>query len=164
VLFDEALTLSPELARNLPGRRPGSSFLTRGGSLGVGIPGAIGLKLARPDAPVVGFTGDGGSMYTFQAIWTAARYDINVTLFVCDNGGYQILRDNIDAWWQDQGITGHDYPASFGLRPRIRFADLAASLGAAGFAVNSAQDIGPVVKEALAVRGPSLVEIHVGAG
>lgn len=36
--------------------------------LGVGIPGAIGAKLANPDKTVIGFTGDGGSMYTIQAV------------------------------------------------------------------------------------------------
>lgn len=67
VVFDEALTTSPDLIRYLPPTRPGSYFQTRGGSLGVGIPGALGLKLANPELTVFGFTGDGGAMYTIQA-------------------------------------------------------------------------------------------------
>ena len=76
VIFDEALTCSPELTRYLPPRLPGHFFQTRGGSLGVGIPGALGLKLANPEKTVVGFTGDGGGMYTIQALWTAAHHGI----------------------------------------------------------------------------------------
>ena len=53
-IFDEALTTSPELTRYLPPVLPGHFFQTRGGSLGVGIPGAIGIKLAHPDAGSVG--------------------------------------------------------------------------------------------------------------
>jgi benzoylformate decarboxylase len=49
VVFDEALTSSPELTHHLPPSRPGHYFATRGGSLGVGFPGAIGVKLALPD-------------------------------------------------------------------------------------------------------------------
>jgi GMC oxidoreductase/Thiamine pyrophosphate enzyme, C-terminal TPP binding domain len=79
MIFDESLTVSPELARYLPPTVPGHFFQTQGGSLGVGIPGAIGMKLAHPDKTVVGFTGDGGSMYTTQALWTAAHHKIGTT-------------------------------------------------------------------------------------
>ena len=69
------------------GRRTttGQYFLTRGGSLGVGIPGAIGAKLANPDKTVIGFTGDGGRMYTIQALWTAARHNVDAKFVVCNN-------------------------------------------------------------------------------
>ena len=85
VIFDEALTTSPELTRYLPPTLPGHFFQTRGGSLGVGIPGAIGLKLANPDKTVVGFSGDGGSMYTIQALWTAAHHNIDAKFVICNN-------------------------------------------------------------------------------
>jgi benzoylformate decarboxylase len=55
VIFDEALTSSPAVVRYLPPQRTGQYFLTRGGSLGVGIPGAIGAKIANPDKTVIGF-------------------------------------------------------------------------------------------------------------
>jgi benzoylformate decarboxylase len=74
-IFDEALTSSPPLTRYMPPVRPGHFFQTRGGSLGVGIPGALGIKLAHPDKTVIGFTGDGGSMYTSRR-WTAYRHNI----------------------------------------------------------------------------------------
>src|SRR2546430_10140906 len=56
--FDEALTASPSIVRYLHPRLPGHYFLTRGGSLGVGFPGAVGMKIAHPDRAVVGFAGD----------------------------------------------------------------------------------------------------------
>ncbi|MDZ4876045.1 MAG: Benzoylformate decarboxylase [Chroococcidiopsis cubana SAG 39.79] len=74
IIFDEALTNSPAVTRYRPTTKPGHYFLTRGGSLGVGIPGAIGVKLANPDKTVIGLTGDGGAMYTIQALWSAARH------------------------------------------------------------------------------------------
>ena len=58
VVFDEALTNSPPLTRYLPPTQPGGFFQTRGGSLGVGIPGAMGAKMALPDNAVWGFTGN----------------------------------------------------------------------------------------------------------
>jgi thiamine pyrophosphate-dependent acetolactate synthase large subunit-like protein len=61
VIFDEALTASPELTHHLPPTLPGHYFCTRGGSLGVGFPGALGVKLAMPDKTVIGFSGDGGA-------------------------------------------------------------------------------------------------------
>ena len=76
LIFDEALTHSPELLRYLPQDTPGTYFQTRAGMLGTGLPGALGLKVARPDKVVFGFSGDGGSMQTIQALSTAARYGI----------------------------------------------------------------------------------------
>ena len=49
LIFDEALTHSPELLRYLPQDTPGTYFQTRAGMLGTGLPGALGLKVARPD-------------------------------------------------------------------------------------------------------------------
>ncbi len=93
IIFDEALTTSPDVTRYMPPKLPGHFFQTRGGSLGVGIPGAIGLKLAHPDKTVIGFTGDGGSMYTIQALWTAAHYNIGAKFVICNNQSYRLLKD-----------------------------------------------------------------------
>ncbi len=123
IVFDEALTFSPEVTQYLPPRVPGSFFQTRGGSLGVGIPGAIGAKLAHPDRTVVGFTGDGGSMYTIQALWTAAHHRIGAKFVILDNGAYQLLRLNIQQYWKDLGLPEGEFPASFGLgdpQPALR--------------------------------------------
>src|SRR5206468_12545138 len=101
IIFDEALTTSPELTRYVVPKEPGQYFLTRGGSLGVGFPGAIGVKLANPDKVVFGFTGDGGSMYTMQALWTAHRHNIAAKFVVCNNGSYELLKLNIKEYWKE---------------------------------------------------------------
>lgn len=163
VLFDEALTASPGLLRQLPPRRPGHYFLTRGGSLGVGIPGAVGAKLARPDAPVVGFTGDGGSMYTIQALWTAARYGVGAKFVVCNNGRYRLLDDNIEQYWSERAITAHDYPSGFDLSvPELGFVEMAGAMGVPGLRVEKAAEVGPAVTAMLEHDGPFLVDLATG--
>jgi benzoylformate decarboxylase len=160
VVFDEALTASPGLRRHLPPRVPGNYFATRGGSLGIGIPGAIGAKLARPDVPVVGFTGDGGSMYTIQALWTAARYGVAAKFVICNNGRYRLLDNNIAQYWQERDIAAHGYPGSFDLTvPPLGFVELAGAMGVAGVRVEKAADVEPAVRAMLEHDGPFLVDL-----
>ncbi|ARQ70597.1 thiamine pyrophosphate-binding protein [Streptomyces marincola] len=162
VVFDEALTASPVLNRHLPPTTPGRFFQTRGGSLGVGIPGALGIKIAHPELPVVAFTGDGGSMYTIQALWTAARYDIGAAFVICDNRRYQLLDDNIEQYWRGLGIAPHAHPSAFDLsHPDIRFHDLAASLGVPAVRVTDVADVDDAVTAMLGARGPFLVDLVI---
>ncbi|ONK14122.1 thiamine pyrophosphate-binding protein [Streptomyces sp. MP131-18] len=161
-VFDEALTAGAPLARHLPPRVPGTFFQTRGGSLGVGIPGALGVKLARPELPVVGFTGDGGSMYTFQALWTAAREHIDAKFVICNNGRYRLLDLNIEQYWAELGIRPHDAPDAFDLtRPAIAFADLAAALGVPARRVDRHDHIAPALAEMWAHEGPYLIDLVI---
>jgi benzoylformate decarboxylase len=161
IVFDEALTASGGLVRQLPPRRPGSYFLTRGGSLGVGIPGAIGAKLARPQAEVVGFTGDGGSMYTIQALWTAVRHDVAAKFVICNNQRYELLDLNIEQYWRERGILGHGFPRGFDLaKPSIGFTELAAGLGVPGLRVERPTEVDEAVSRMLAHRGPFLIDLH----
>jgi benzoylformate decarboxylase len=162
IVFDEALTFSPEVTQYLPPRRPGSFFQTRGGSLGVGIPGAIGAKLAHPDRTVVGFTGDGGSMYTIQALWTAAHHRVGAKVVILDNGAYQLLKLNIQQYWKDIGAPANEFPASFDLRdPAIRFDRLAESLGVPAARVETSDQIGPALDAAFADDRPFLIDLVV---
>jgi len=163
VLFDEALTASPGLVKYLPPRTPGDYFLTRGGSLGIGIPGAIGAKLARPDAQVIGFTGDGGSMYTFQALWTAARENTAAKFVICNNHRYELLDLNIEQYWRERGIDRHDFPGGFDLsRPEIGFVELARGLGVPGVRVEKPEQVADAVRRMLAHTGPFLVDLVTG--
>jgi benzoylformate decarboxylase len=61
------------------------------GMLGFALPAAIGLRMARPDRPVVAIVGDGSSLYQIQALWSAAAYDAGVLFIVLRNGGYAIM-------------------------------------------------------------------------
>ena len=160
IIFDEALTCSPAITRYFTPSQPGQYFLTRGGSLGVGIPGAIGAKLAHPDKTVIGFTGDGGAMYTIQALWTAARHNVGAKFVVCNNGSYRLLQANVSAYWKERSIPPHEFPLSFDLsRPVLRFAEMARSMGVAATRVEKAWEIGPAIQEALTHQGPFLIDL-----
>lgn len=160
IFFDEALTSSPPVVRYRPSTEIGQYFLTRGGSLGLGIPGAIGLKLANPDKTVIGFTGDGGSMYTIQALWTAARHNIDAKFIICNNRSYRLLQLNISAYWKELNIPEHNFPLSFDLsKPDLRFVDMAKGMGVEGVRVEKPEEIGPAIKQALAHKGPFLIDV-----
>ena len=160
VIFDEALTSSPAVVRYFPPTSTGQYFLTRGGSLGVGIPGAIGAKLANPEKTVIGFTGDGGSMYTIQALWTAARHNVNAKFVVCNNASYRLLQLNINQYWKEQNIPAHDFPMSFDLSyPQLRFVEMAKGMGVPGIRVEKPWEIAGAVQQMLATPGPFLVDL-----
>jgi thiamine pyrophosphate-dependent acetolactate synthase large subunit-like protein len=160
LIFDEALTNSPPISSYFPPKATGQYLLTRGGSLGVGFPGAIGLKLANPDKRVIGFSGDGGAMYTIQALWTAARHKTDVKFVVCNNGSYRLLQMNIGVYWQEREIPKHDYPLSFDLSyPPLRFDEMARAMGIQAVRVEKAEEIGPAIDQALQHPGPFLIDL-----
>lgn len=160
IVFDEALTNSPPVNRYLPGRKPGDRLLTRGGSLGTGFPGAIGAKLAYPNRCVIGFSGDGGSMYTIQCLWTAARHNVASKFIVCQNRSYKLLQANISKFWQERGITGRDYPLPFDLsKPEICFEEIAQSLGVKGERVVKPDEVKSAIKRMLEHDGPYLINL-----
>jgi benzoylformate decarboxylase len=160
ILFDEALTNSPAVSRYFPPSRTGQYFMTRGGSLGVGFPGGIGAKLANPDKTVVAFSGDGGSMYTIQALWSAVRHNVATKFVVCNNGSYRLLQANISAYWQERTIPSHAFPLSFDLStPPIRFDELARGLGVQAVRVEKPWEIASAIEQALAHPGPFLIDL-----
>jgi len=160
IIFDEALTNSPPVNKFLPGRKPGDRMLTRGGSLGTGFPGAIGAKIAHPDRCVIGFSGDGGSMYTIQCLWTAARHDVNAKFIVCQNRSYKLLQANISKFWQERGIKGRDFPVPFDLsKPEICFNEIANSFGVSGERVVRPDQVEPAIDRMLNHDGPYLINL-----
>ncbi len=160
VIFDEALTASPEITRYMPPVEPGSYFQTRGGSLGVGVPGAIGLKLAHPGRTVVGFSGDGGSMYTIQALWTAAHHGVGAKFVICNNRSYKLLKLNIQQYWRERQYEERDFPRSFELsEPAIQFDQLARAMGVAAVRVETPDQIRPAIERMLAHDGPFLIDL-----
>lgn len=162
IIFDEALTSSPPITRYLPPTKPGHFFQTRGGSLGVGIPGALGVKLAHPDKTVIGFTGDGGSMYTIQALWTAARHGIGAKFVICNNQSYMLLKLNILQYWREQGVEAGSFPDSFDLAtPEIDFAALSGAMGVPGVRVEKPDQVKPAIQQMLEHDGPFLIDMVV---
>jgi benzoylformate decarboxylase len=165
MVFDEALTVSPDVTRYLPPVLPNHFFQTRGGSLGVGIPGALGIKLAHPEKTVIGFTGDGGSMYTIQALWTAAHHNIGAKFVICNNQSYMLLKLNILQYWREQvGVEVHDFPHSFDLaNPVVDFATLARSMGVPGICVDRPEDVEAAVRQMMEHEGPFLVDMVISS-
>ena len=160
ILFDEALTNSPPISRYLPGRKAGDKLWTRGGSLGTGFPGAIGIKLAHPDAEVIGISGDGGSMYTIQTLWTAARHRVAAKFVVCQNRSYRLLQANIKQFWQERNIDPHDFPLCFDLsKPEISFEAMAASMGVQAERVWKPSQIPAAITRMLASPDPYLINL-----
>lgn len=160
VVFDEALTASPALNRQLPARLPKHWYQTRGGSLGVGIPGALGVALAMPGRTVLGVTGDGGAMYTFQALAAAARHRIGAKFVVCNNGRYRLLDDNLGEYRSVRGLGPHPLPEAFDLAaPRLGFTELAAGLGVGATRVERPEQVEPAVRRMFAGPEPFLVDL-----
>jgi len=160
ILFDEALTNSPPISRYLPGQKAGDKLWTRGGSLGTGFPGAIGIKLAHPDAEVIGISGDGGSMYTIQTLWTAARHNVAAKFVVCQNRSYRLLQANIQQFWDERKIDPHDFPLCFDLsKPEISFEEMAASMGVKGERVWKPSQIAGAIERMLAAHEPYLINL-----
>lgn len=160
IIFDEALTNSPPVNRYLPGQKPGDRMLTRGGSLGTGFPGAIGAKIAYPDRCVIGFSGDGGSMYTIQCLWTAVRHNVAAKFIVCQNRSYKLLQSNISKFWQERGIEGREFPVPFDLsKPEICFSVIANSFGVSGERVVRPDQVGEAIDRMLNHDGPYLINL-----
>ena len=61
------------------------------GGLGFALPAATGLRMALPERPVVAIVGDGSSLYSIQALWSAAHYGAGALFVILSNGGYAIM-------------------------------------------------------------------------
>lgn len=161
VIFDESLTCSKDVNTFYPIREKDMFFQTRGGSLGVGIPGAMGIKLADQDRVVVTFTGDGGSMYTIQALQTATRYQIDVKIIILNDGGYRLLKNNIKDYWESDSYPDRVVPDCFSIEPAVDYVELAHSMGVEGMRVSHKDEIVQAVTAMLASKGAYLIELFV---
>jgi benzoylformate decarboxylase len=160
IIVDEALTVSPDLVRYIPPTRPGYYYLARGGSLGLGFPSAIGIKLAHPDKTVIGFSGDGASMYTIQALWTAAHYKIGAKFIVCNNQSYELLKLNLQHYWREHGMPEHDFPSEFDIHaPDLRFDMLAQGMGVQAVRIETPEQIIPAIERTFANDEPFLIDL-----
>jgi benzoylformate decarboxylase len=163
IIADEAVTSRPALMRAFSFDEPGSFFGIRGGALGWAMPGALGVKLANPDRPVLAVVGDGASLYTVQALWTAARYNIPVVYAICNNRSYRILKVNMDIYLRrmlkDQErqseYVGMDFANPLDL------AAIAQAMGVAGQKVEDPQALGPALKKAYASGKPAVIDVSI---
>jgi benzoylformate decarboxylase len=138
VLVEEAPSNRPELHARVPARRPLGFLSAAMGGLGFALPGAIGLRMARPDRPVVAVVGDGSSLYAVQALWSAAHYGVGVLLVILANGGYAVM----DRLAEREGAPG-PWPGLAG----IDIAGMARSLGCPARRVERHDDLVAVLDD-----------------
>jgi benzoylformate decarboxylase len=160
VLVDEAVTASLFTRAFHRGSDPASYLWSGAGALGWGVPAALGAKLAAPERPVVCIVGDGSMMYSPQALWSAARYGLNVLVVVLDNREYRILKRNLDLMEGESARSGR-YVGMDLADPEIDFVGLAGSLGVAGRTVEDADEVEAAVDEALRSDEPRLLHVPI---
>lgn len=170
VLVEEAITARQPLAQYLlNGDTPVTSYLTvRGAAIGGALPLAVGAKLGAPQRPVVAISGDGSAMYTVQALWTAAHYNLPVLFIICNNASYDIIKLEIlrlrgTLAGSNQSML--DAMAGLG-EPRLNFVQLAQGMGVTGWEVQKREELLSHLQAALEMieRGkPALVDVHLSA-
>lgn len=122
------------------------------------MPGALGVQLALPNRPVVAILGDGASMYTFQALWTAAHYDLPVKYILCNNRSYEILKANMTDYLGEATEPSHFLEMDL-TDPTIDFASLSRACGVKATTVQRLDQLNDALRVAFAAPGPHLVDV-----
>jgi acetolactate synthase-1/2/3 large subunit len=123
------------------------------GNLGFEVPTALGAKVARPERAVICITGDGGFMYNSQELSTAAREKINAVIVLFNDEAYgNVARDLDESWGGTHGasVTNPD------------FMKLADAYGVVGMRATRPTDVGDLVRKAVGMDRPVLIEVRVG--
>jgi acetolactate synthase-1/2/3 large subunit len=158
IIVDEGITTSFPYYQISAGAPPHSLMTIAGGSIGYGMPCAVGAAFACSDRPVINIQADGSALYTVQALWTQARERLNVKTLLCSNRSYHILEMELAR----AGITssGPNVRSLVGLDgPAIDWVKLAAGFGVPGASVRTAEDLARNLAAALAEPGPFLIEM-----
>lgn len=156
VVVDEGLTSSLALPKLWPYRDERSYYGLASGGIGFAVAGAVGIRLAVPDRPVVAVIGDGSALYNIQALWTAAHLRLPMVYVIANNRGYRILKQRVRAGHGVERFVGMDFDD-----PPVDFAGLAGALGLRSRRVVEPDDIAPALDEALAHPGPALLDVVV---
>jgi benzoylformate decarboxylase len=158
IMIEEAITTGLEVRRAFAASRPGSYHHSVGGALGWALGAGIGVKMARPDDPVVSVVGDGTAMYTIQGLWSAAHYDVPLVLVVMNNREYAACKRGID---RVVAGGGDSYVGMDLTDPEIDFIGLGRSLGVETRPADSTDELSSAVAEALASGAPTLIDAAV---
>ena len=158
IMIEEAITSGLEVRRLFAADRPGSYHHSVGGALGWGIGGGIGVKMARPDDPVVAVVGDGTAMYTIQGLWSAAHYEVPVVVVVMNNREYAACKRGVA---RVVAGGGERYVGMDLTEPEIDFIGLSRSLGVEARSAGSAEELTEAVSAAFASGTPTLIDAAV---
>ena len=157
VVVEEAPSSRPAMQRYLPFTRSQTFFTMASGGLGYGMPAAVGVALAKPGTRVIGLIGDGSSMYSPQAIWSAVQLGLSVTFVILNNSRYAALQEfaPVFGFAATDPVQGTDLPG-------LDFVSLAQGMGCKGERVTDASRLKSVLHDALTSSETRLVEIVVG--
>ncbi|MDP9342855.1 MAG: thiamine pyrophosphate-binding protein [Actinomycetota bacterium] len=135
--------------------RPGTSMYIGSafGTLGIGLPFAVGARAARPDEPVILFTGDGAFGLSALELDTAARHHLPVICVVVNNGGWGDVRHEQRAFYGHEADVG-------AILSTMRYDLLAEAVGGHGETVRSPEELRPALERAAEFDGPSVVNVH----
>lgn len=135
---------------------PEQGFIRAAGSLGWGLPAAIGAQVAQPDRPVILWTGDGGVWYHIGELETAARWKIPAVIVVNNN---RSLNQEINVYSRAYGGSLHGRHGELWHFRDTDFAAVAESMGVLGLTVSKASDFESALEKALTSNGPALINV-----
>ena len=136
--------------------KQGQRYIRCAGSLGWGLPGAIGVKCALPDQPVLCFTGDGGMYYHMTELETALRYGINLVVLVNNN---RALSQEFPSLNNNYGGKMHGKSDELWRFGDFNFAKVAEAMGCGGIRVEQPGEIKGALQKAFAMNKPCVVEV-----
>jgi acetolactate synthase I/II/III large subunit len=141
------------MARHYHAEQPNTCIISNGfAAMGIAIPGAIAAKLVYPDRKVVAVTGDGGFMMNCQELETAKRIGAAFVTLIFHDGGYGLIE------WKQMNKFGD---SSFIKFENPDFVKLAESFGLKGYRVESAEQLEPILRSALAQDVPTIIDCPV---
>ncbi|MDA4111530.1 MAG: thiamine pyrophosphate-binding protein [Thaumarchaeota archaeon] len=160
VIIDEGVMASSYLSELFVFDEPGTLIGRSAGCLGWGIGAAIGAKLALPDKKVISFVGDGAFMFAPQGLWTAAHYDIPITVVVCNNAGYSSVKLSFDSFGKrtKRKVIGDGTDI---LKPKLDIVKLGEALGVEGFSIENRDQLLKSLKSALSSDHVTLLDVHL---
>jgi acetolactate synthase-1/2/3 large subunit len=123
------------------------------GTMGFGLPAAVGAQVARPEATVIDIDGDHSFNMTMTELATAVQYELPIKVCILNNGYMGMVRQ-----WQEL-FYNRRYSCSFLKNPN--YADVARALGAVGITVDKKEDVPKAVTQMLAEKQPCVVDFHV---
>jgi len=158
IVVDEGVSTGRGFFPSTRNAHPHTWLQNMGGSIGIGMPLAVGAAVACPDRKVLNLEADGSAMYTIQALWTQARENLDVTTVIFNNRSYAILRHELaNVGAQNVGRKALDMLDLS--RPDLDFVGLARGMGVPGESVDTMEDFNKAVARGLGVKGPYLVEV-----
>lgn len=161
IVVDESITSGRQFSKSMPLALPHDVIDITGGSIGFGLPAAVGAAIACPDRRVVALVGDGSAMYTIQSLWTMARENLNVTVVIFSNRSYRILRGELNN--MGGPAPGENARRMLDLdQPWLDWVSLAKGHGVPGVAVDSLASLQSAMQGANQAQGPHLIELVMG--